>query len=106
MPLQRVREAESRTGDSFANGPLRAQSADAGKTATCRHTLVVRDMLVSCKSAQMRSAFFRRRCESRWHREYMQTADSSLTVHDYSSQGGFLFCPSAEEGGILPCRSP
>ena len=52
MTLQRVRAAENRTGNSFANGPLRAQSAAAGKTATCRHTSVVRDMPVSRKKAR------------------------------------------------------
>ena len=42
MPLQRVRVAESRMRNKLANGPFPEYSA------TCGHTSVAGDMLVSC----------------------------------------------------------
>ena len=48
MPLQRARGAESRVRNKLPNGPLRAQSkAFAEYSATCGHTSVAGDMLVS-----------------------------------------------------------
>lgn len=51
MPLQRVRVAESRMRNKLANGPLRVQSNARGNraeySATCRHTSVAGDMMVS-----------------------------------------------------------
>ena len=51
MPLQRVRVAESRMRNKLANGPLRVQSNGCFPeySATCGHTSVAGDMLVSCK---------------------------------------------------------
>lgn len=62
MPLQRVRVAESRMRNKLANGPLRVQSNGCFPeySATCGHTSVAGDMLVSCKSIS--------NCEARWHR--------------------------------------
>lgn len=56
MPVQRTRVAESRGRNKSSNGPLRAQSNEReGPVQSIlrrvRHTLVVGDMLVSCKSA-------------------------------------------------------
>jgi len=49
MLLQRARGAESRVENKSSNGPLRAQSkAIAEYSATCRHTSVAGDMIVSC----------------------------------------------------------
>ena len=50
MPLQRVRVAESRMRNKLANGPLRVQSNGCFPeySATCGHTSVAGDMLVSC----------------------------------------------------------
>ena len=51
MLLQRARVAESRVKNRLSNGPLRAQSnvqLGTEYSATCWHTLVVGDMLVSC----------------------------------------------------------
>ena len=66
MASQRVRDGESRTDPSSANGPLRAQSKTRGScveySATCWHTSVAGDMLVSCRERSCRG------CESRWHR--------------------------------------
>ena len=48
MPLQRARGAESRVRNKLSNGPPRAQSkANAEYSATCWHTSVAGDMLVS-----------------------------------------------------------
>jgi len=51
MPLQRTRGAESRVRNKLSNGPLRAQSKAhfmcAKYSATCGHTSVAGDMLVS-----------------------------------------------------------
>ena len=48
MPVQRARGAESRVGNKLSNGPLRVQSnAKAKYSATCGHTSVAGDMLVS-----------------------------------------------------------
>ena len=49
MPLQRSRGAESRVRNSLANGPLRARgkAVYAEYSATCGHTSVAGDMLVS-----------------------------------------------------------
>ena len=48
MPPQRARGAESRVRNKLSNGPLRAQSkAVAEYSATCGHTSVAGDMLVS-----------------------------------------------------------
>ena len=48
MPPQRARGAESRVRNKLSNGPLRAQSkALAEYSATCGHTSVAGDMLVS-----------------------------------------------------------
>lgn len=50
MPLQRVRDAENRVRNKSSNGPLRAQSkagVPAEYSATCGHTSVAGDMLVS-----------------------------------------------------------
>ena len=55
MLLQRACGDESRVKNKSANGPLRVQSNVVFSTeysATCWHTLVVGDMLVSCKSAR------------------------------------------------------
>jgi hypothetical protein len=50
MLLQRTRGAENRVENISSNGPLRAQSkAKAEYSATCGHTSVAGDMLVSCK---------------------------------------------------------
>ena len=56
MPVQRTRVAESRGRNKSSNGPLRAQSNERegpiqSILRRVRHTLVVGDMLVSCKSA-------------------------------------------------------
>lgn len=56
MPLQRAWGAESRVRNKLSNGPLRAQSNERegpiqSILRRVRHTLVVGDMLVSCKSA-------------------------------------------------------
>ena len=50
MPLQRVRVAESRMSNKLANGSLRVQSNGCFPeySATCGHTSVAGDMLVSC----------------------------------------------------------
>ena len=52
MPLQRARVAESRVRNKLSNGPLRAQSKEdlyaSQYSATCWHTSVAGDMLVSC----------------------------------------------------------
>ena len=52
MPLQRVRVAESRMRNKLANGPLRVQSNGCFPeySATCGHTSVAGDMLVSRKA--------------------------------------------------------
>lgn len=51
MPLQRARVAESRVKNRLSNGPRRAQSNvllySTEYSATCWHTLVAGDMLVS-----------------------------------------------------------
>ena len=50
MPSQRARGAESRVRNKLSNGPLRVQSNVAYATeysATCGHTSVAGDMLVS-----------------------------------------------------------
>ena len=49
MPLQRARGAESRVRNKLSNGPLRVQSNAfyAKYSATCGHTSVAGDMLVS-----------------------------------------------------------
>ena len=49
MPLQRARVAESRARNNASNGPRRVQgnAIFAKYSATCWHTLVVWDMLVS-----------------------------------------------------------
>jgi hypothetical protein len=48
MLLQRARVAESRAENKSSNGPLRVQSkARAEYSATCWHTSVAGDMLVS-----------------------------------------------------------
>ena len=56
MPSQRACDAESQVINKLSNGPLRAQSNEReGPVQSIlrrvRHTLVVGDMLVSCKSA-------------------------------------------------------
>lgn len=56
MPLQRACGAESQVRNKLSNGPLRAQSNERegpiqSILRRVRHTLVVGDMLVSCKSA-------------------------------------------------------
>lgn len=56
MPLQRACGAESQVRNKLSNGPLRAQSNEREGSVQSilrrvRHTLVVGDMLVSCKSA-------------------------------------------------------
>ena len=49
MLLQRARDAENRAENKSSNGPLRAQSkAKVKYSATCGHTSVAGDMLVSC----------------------------------------------------------
>ena len=50
MPLQRTRGAESRVRNKLSNGPLRVQSNGINPkySATCWHTSVAGDMLVSC----------------------------------------------------------
>ena len=52
MPLQRVRVAESRMRNKLANGPLRVQSNGCFPeySATCGHTSVAGDMLVSYRA--------------------------------------------------------
>ncbi len=50
MPLQRACAAESQVRNKLSNGPLRVQSKVYLYTqysATCRHTSVAGDMLVS-----------------------------------------------------------
>ena len=50
MPLQRACGAESQVRNKLSNGPLRAQSkagVPAEYSATCGHTSVAGDMLVS-----------------------------------------------------------
>ena len=94
MTLQRVRAAENRTGNSSANGPLRAQSAEAGKTATCRHTSVVGDMLVSCKSA---SAYFSGKLVNQGGTASIRSICSSLTANSLGT--GVFVCPPGN-GGI------
>ncbi|HAE80179.1 MAG TPA: hypothetical protein DCG70_01240 [Lachnoclostridium sp.] len=63
MPPQRVRKAENRAGNKLSNGPRRAQSKarSAEYSATCRHTSVAGDMMVSCQAHGATR-------ESRWHR--------------------------------------
>lgn len=63
MPLQRVRVAESRMRNKLANGPLRVQSNGCFPeySATCGHTSVAGDMLVSYKEHSMT-------VNARWHR--------------------------------------
>ena len=64
MPVQRTHGAESWVRNKLSNGPLRAQSKTSVKySATCGHTSVAGDMLVS------RQAHGCRGRESRWHRE-------------------------------------
>lgn len=50
MPLQRACVAESQVRNKSSNGPLRVQSNAmiAKYSATCGHTSVAGDMLVSC----------------------------------------------------------
>lgn len=50
MPLQRARSAENRVRNKLSNGPLRVQSNVffTEYSATCWHTSVAGDMLVSC----------------------------------------------------------
>jgi hypothetical protein len=54
MPIQRACGAENQARNKLSNGPLRVQSnveillIDTEYTATCGHTLVAGDMLVSC----------------------------------------------------------
>jgi len=54
MPLQRACDDENQARNKLSNGPRRAQSNGFSPeySATCRHTSVVGDMLVSCLSAQ------------------------------------------------------
>ena len=51
MPVQRARVAESRERNKSSNGPLRVQSNARGNraeySATCGHTSVAGDMMVS-----------------------------------------------------------
>ena len=50
MPLQRACDAENQARNKLSNGPLRAQSKTSVKySATCGHTSVAGDMLVSCQ---------------------------------------------------------
>lgn len=52
MPIQRACVAESQVRYTLSNGPWRAQSNGClypEYSATLWHTLIVRDMLVSCK---------------------------------------------------------
>ena len=50
MPLQRACDAENQVRNKLSNGPLRVQSnaVSAKYSATCWHTSVAGDMLVSC----------------------------------------------------------
>ena len=50
MPLQRTCVAESQVRNKLSNGPLRVQSNGVFPeySATCGHTSVAGDMLVSC----------------------------------------------------------
>ena len=52
MPLQRACDAENQVRNKLSNGPLRVQSNAvcyrAEYSATCRHTSVAGDMMVSC----------------------------------------------------------
>ena len=50
MPLQRACDAENQARNKLSNGPLRAQSNVilTEYSATCGHTSVAGDMLVSC----------------------------------------------------------
>ena len=51
MPLQRACVAENQVRNKLSNGPLRVQSnviLFTEYSATCWHTSVVGDMLVSC----------------------------------------------------------
>ena len=50
MPLQRACGAESQVRNKLSNGPLRVQSnvIFTKYSATCWHTSVAGDMLVSC----------------------------------------------------------
>ncbi len=50
MPLQRACGAESQVRNKLSNGPLRVQSNGnvPEYSATCWHTSVAGDMLVSC----------------------------------------------------------
>lgn len=50
MPIQRVRVAEKRARNKLSNGPPRVQSNAifAKYSATCGHTSVAGDMIVSC----------------------------------------------------------
>ncbi len=50
MPLQRTCVAESQVRNKSSNGPLRVQSNAHGAkySATCGHTSVAGDMMVSC----------------------------------------------------------
>ena len=48
MPLQRACDAENQARNKLSNGPLRAQSKGVPEySATCGHTSVAGDMLVS-----------------------------------------------------------
>lgn len=50
MPLQRACVGESQVRNKLSNGPLRVQSNAHGAkySATCGHTSVAGDMMVSC----------------------------------------------------------
>ena len=50
MPLQRACDAENQARNKLSNGPLRVQSNGCFPeySATCGHTSVAGDMLVSC----------------------------------------------------------
>lgn len=50
MPLQRACDAENQVRNKLSNGPLRVQSNAHGAkySATCGHTSVAGDMMVSC----------------------------------------------------------
>ena len=85
MLPQRARVAENRVKNRLSNGPRRAQSNVLRNTeysATCRHTSVVRDMMVSCKACSCQS------CKPRWHRGLCMY--SSLAECRFC-QGRFLF---------------
>ena len=63
MLLQRVWYAENQAENKPSNGPRRVQSNLQSEeySVTCRHTSVVRDMIVSHREHSIP-------CESRWHR--------------------------------------